>query len=331
MAVLGQSGTEPMRRGWCRGVGDRASVVDFNGNGVEDLACQSASGDIRVLLSTPRGLVPASGRDDGLLLSRWCRSAEADLVWADLDGNGRGDALCLRREGRHSAMLSTGAALIPAGRDGDGLLVDDWCRGQTVRALLAAAPGDGSIELRCAGVGEALRLHVQAPTNAAGSHPNTGAQSPRQWAQERGLQLPVQARGGGFEPTRPASHVPWLLLAGVALVLLSIIPFWRRSRSARRTRVASLDAMKGASLALRASAVGWRRDATSSDNAHKPGTLILGVCLCLVAFPGVVAPSTQQVHGSDRADLHEDDVILATPAQRPEFVLTQQAATLRDR
>ncbi len=202
---------------WCHRDGDRLIVVDLDGNGREDQTCQSANGDVRVLLAS----LAAGGANEGAVWRRrWCPSAEARLVWVDVDRDGRADAVCLRGNGNHAALRSADGALQAAGEHSDGRLIDGWCPGATVPARVSMVHGDGRLGLRCTGVDGEIRLRTWFMPELDASYSSTA---------------PIAAMVAfEVEPERP--RVVQALL-GIPLLLLALgaIPVLHRRPSGLRS------------------------------------------------------------------------------------------------
>lgn len=126
---------------WCE---ESVKWVDFNGDRRMDLACNSADGKHRVLLSTGKALKSPNQDPQGALkieghehsLKNWCAAANRELAWIDFNGDGKMDLICSNtKAGEHRVLLSTGSALespnqYPFGTlyiEGQNQILGTWC------------------------------------------------------------------------------------------------------------------------------------------------------------------------------------------------------------
>lgn len=136
---------------WCSRASDSLSGwADFDGDGLDDLTCSSASGSQFVLLSTRTGLESPNDDPDGLVRTHWCASSGAVVRWADFDGDGRADLHCDDDDGNHWVLVSDGTDVASPNQDPDGLLVENWCPRSIGRPHWINFDGDGRADLTCA-------------------------------------------------------------------------------------------------------------------------------------------------------------------------------------
>jgi RHS repeat-associated protein len=123
------SATGFLRARWCSPP-DALGFADLNGDGLQDTVCARSDGSIDLLLSTGSQLSTPNGDANGRLVSRWCTGPGAHVTWADLNGDGRQDVMCLMPDGTLKALLSTGTGLVSP-RSGQ-VLASRWCPGASV-------------------------------------------------------------------------------------------------------------------------------------------------------------------------------------------------------
>lgn len=63
------------------------------------------------------------GKNHGRFLSNWCNTHYGTMTWADIDGDGKADAICDEKNGNHYARLSNGNGQ----SKGLGLYLKGWC------------------------------------------------------------------------------------------------------------------------------------------------------------------------------------------------------------
>lgn len=138
-----------IKNNWCPGDSNQVSWMEFNGDGISDMACDS-SGTHQVLLSNGKTVSSPNSSPDGKIKTNWCTNGES--AWGDFNGDGLSDMLC-NDNGIHSALLSDGKIVKSPNSNPNGTIITNWCVAPSKNISCSAGwtnfSGTGRADLVC--------------------------------------------------------------------------------------------------------------------------------------------------------------------------------------
>ncbi len=175
-----------LKTGWCTEEGASVGWIDFNGDGLPDVHCDTPKGTHRVLLSTGKELKSPNSSSDGTIRTNWCAGDMFHAGWIDFNGDGRGDLSCDGEDGSHRVLLSDGVAVKSPNSNADGLIKSDWCAGKTSRPSWGNFNADGRADLLCSKENGDLQALVSTSTSVTSPNSNPDGMLKTSWCSGAG-------------------------------------------------------------------------------------------------------------------------------------------------